>query len=178
MKNLTPRDIHPGDYVFVSLYFREDGVQDAMIPIKVDVVADNYIATKNGAGLTKYAWTEVYPILLTEDHLARLGWTKISPEHHEDYAIFADGKVTVDVVKVDSNNDDIEWPGSVYYNDGDAHDANYVHELQDIVYKLSGGDWTPEFNTYIWIAGDIYYSHAYKKSFGLDLNKKNTQEQA
>lgn len=150
-KHLIPRDIHPGDYVFVNAYCREDNAPDYVRPVKIDIVADNYAAVREGSGLSKYSWSQIYPIRLDSENMERLGWDKVGK--YDDILIYANGKVTVDVMHHSEN-----WAASVYYNDGDAHDAHYVHELQDIVHRLSGGTYEAKFDILLGISDDDLYA--------------------
>jgi len=132
-KHLGPRDIHPGDYVFVKLYLNEDNTIPALVIVKADHVTTSYMAVREGAGYTKYAWSEVFPILLTAENLKRFDMYLISAPS-DTYVIYAKGLVTID--PIDNWTDDYMRP-RVYFNDGDGEEVMYLHEVQEYIYKKS-----------------------------------------
>lgn len=132
--HLGPRDIHPGDYVFVKIYFNEDNTSPSLSIAKANHVTDSYMAVREGSGLTKYAWSEVLPIRLIPENLEKFDMYLISGSS-EDCRIYARGLVTIDSA--------VQWPGDgcmtprVYFNDGDGYDVSYLHEVQQYVYEKS-----------------------------------------
>lgn len=131
-----PRDIHPGDYVFANLYIKEDNTIPAQTVIKADIVTPTYLGVIEGSGVTKYAWSEIYPISLTKDNLAKFDLYLISgPGDH--CSIFAKDLVTIDAEY--HIGDDGVISARVFFNDNDGEDMDYLHEVQEYIYKRTKG---------------------------------------
>ena len=134
-RHLGPRDIHPGDYVFAKIDFQEDNTSSEVIIVEIDQVALNYVTVKEGSGCTKYAWSEIFPIPLTEENLRRFDFHLVS-SLFDRYPIYSKGLVSIDTCA--------NWAGDqigsrVYFNDGDGEDVMYLHEVQQYVYRQSAG---------------------------------------
>jgi len=142
-RHLGPRDIHPGDYVFAKIDFQEDNTSSEVIIVEIDQVALNYVTVKEGSGYTKYAWSEIFPIPLTEENLRRFDFHLVS-SLFDRYPIYAKGLVSIDTCA--------NWAGDqigsrVYFNDGDGEDVMYLHEVQQYVYRQSAGTYDFDLKT-------------------------------
>lgn len=131
-RHLDPRDVVPGDYVYVRTYIKEDNTCPMFSIAKVFGSCESHMIVKEGSGYTKYAWSEVFPIRLTETNIERFNMVMLN-DPSDDYRIYGYKLVTIDPTYASRSNTTSRF----YFNDGDYRDVHFMHEAQHLAYKMS-----------------------------------------
>lgn len=132
-KHLGPRDVCPGDYVYVRLHLKEDNTLPTFTIEKVFGACETHMIVKEGSGYTKYAWSEVFPIKLTEENIEKFNMIMLN-DPRDDYRMYGYKLVTIDPTYLEDGN---YSAARFYFNDGDYREIHYMHEAQHYAYDLS-----------------------------------------